>query len=139
MCTAKKCMRQMSHSRISGHQNYHKKSFQWARFLLTVAHSKVFGVKYSSYLNSLPSFILRQPFFLWLDFYWILFNEADFESNGVQVRVFRPSKPVLLQFSHTLTLTLRLIAAFNVSLSVKAWLNCRRTSKPHSNISVIGR
>ena len=59
----KKYMRQMSHSRMCGHQNYREKSFLWARFLLTFAHLKGFGIEYSSYLNSPPSFTLRQPFF----------------------------------------------------------------------------
>ena len=58
----KKDMRQMSQLRMSGHQNYHVKSFLRARFLLTVAHPKEFGIEYNSNFNSTPSFSLRQPF-----------------------------------------------------------------------------
>ncbi len=42
-------------------------------------------------------------------------------------RPFFSIRPVLLQFSHTLALTLTLIVVFNVSISVTVWLNCRRT------------
>lgn len=60
----KKCMRQISLSRMSGRQNYYEKVFLYTRFILTVANQKTFGTNTAQNLKPSPPFTLRKLTFV---------------------------------------------------------------------------
>jgi hypothetical protein len=87
--------------------------------------------KISGFLRKLPDFSGFWIFFIWWIMSQLFIYILESLNDSIEVRV-------LLQFSHTLALTLTLIAAFNVLLSLKVWLNCRRNPlycEHHRNFS----
>jgi hypothetical protein len=86
----------------------------------------------SGFSRKLPDFSGFWIFFIWWITSQLFIYILKSLNDSIELRV-------LLQFSHTLALTLTLIAAFNVPLSLKVWLNCRRTPvycEHHWNFSI---